>query len=188
MAVRAMDLFQAYSKDMLPKDQGYIVSSFFGDKSVYSIYEVVSYSGVKSIYATEEGLTFQTNGKKLHILIEPASYPFKAIEPYVRQADDKIPLRFSELDIIIAKNQSKIMVSKNPVESFGSFTILKPRGMNFSFVFYKLDDLFDSLGLFFEKSFNKEAGIPMVDAKKGSQRVIETMKSTMDFKGDYASE
>ncbi len=168
MAVRAMDLFEAYSKDMLPKDQGYIVSSFFGDTSVYSKYEIVSYSGVKSIYPTEDGLTFQTNGKKLHILIEPASYAFKAIEPYVRNAEDQIPLRFSELDILTAKNQSKIMVSKNPIESFGSFTILKPKGMNFSLVFYQMDGLFDSLGLFFEKTFNKEAGIAQADAKKGS--------------------
>lgn len=188
MAVKAMDLFDAYSKDMLPKDQGYIISSFFGEKSAYSIYEVVSYSGVKSIYATEDGLTFQTSGKKLHILIEPASYSFKAVEPYVRQAEDQIPLRFSELNILTAKNQSKIMISKKPIESFGSFTILKPKGLNFSIVFFNVDGLFDSLGLFFEKTFNKEAGIPQADARKGSQQVVSTMKAHMDFKGDYASE
>jgi hypothetical protein len=188
MAIKAMDLFDAYSKDMLPKDQGYIISSFFGDKSAYAIYEVVSYSGVKSIYATEDGLTFQTSGKKLHILIEPASYAFKAVEPYVRQAEEQIPLRFSELDILTAKNQTKLMVSQKPIESFGSFTILKPRGLNFSIVFFNLDDLYDSLGLFFEKTFNKEAGLPMADAKKGSQLVVSTMKNNMSFKGDYTSE
>jgi hypothetical protein len=188
MAVKAMDLFDAYSKDMLPKDQGYIISSFFGDKSAYSKYEVVSYSGVKSIYPTEEGLTFQTNGKKLHILIEPASYAFKAIEPYVRQADDQIPLRFSELDVLTAKNMSKVMVAKQPINSFGSFTILKPKGLNFSIVFFQLDDLYDSLGLFFEKTFNKEAGIPQADARKGSALVVSTMKAQMSFKGDYTSE
>ena len=72
MPVRALDLFEAYAQNQLPKDEGYIVSSFFHDHSAYSIYEVVSYSGVKSIYVTENGITFQTNGKKLHILIEPA--------------------------------------------------------------------------------------------------------------------
>ncbi len=183
-----MDLFEAYKKDMLPKDQGYIVSSFFGDKSAYSKYEVVSYSGVKSIYPTEDGLTFQTNGKKLHILIEPASYAFKAMEPYVRSAEDQIPLRFSELDILTAKNMSKVMVAKKPMESFGSFTILNPKGLNFSLVFYQMDDLYDSLGLFFEKTFNKEAGIPMADAKKSSQLVVTTMKTRMNFTSDYASE
>jgi hypothetical protein len=188
MAVKAMDLFEAYAKNMLPKDQGYVISSFFSNNSVYSKYEVVSYSGVKSIYATEDGLTFQTNGKKLHILIEPASYPFKAIEPYVRNVEDQIPLRFSELDILTAKNQSKMMIAKQPIMSFSSFTILKPKGMNFSLVFYRLDDLFDTLGMFFEKTLNKEAGIPMADAKKGSQKIVETLSTQMDFKGDYVSE
>ena len=93
-----MDLFEAYAQDKLPKDEGYIISSFFSNTSAYSRYEVVSYSGVKSIYLTEEGLTFQTNGKKLHILIEPPNYPHKAIEPYVRSSHEQIPLRFSELE------------------------------------------------------------------------------------------
>jgi hypothetical protein len=80
------------------------------------------------------------------------------------------------------------MVSKKPIECFGSFTILKPKGLNFSIVFFQLEDLYDSLGMFFEKTFNKEAGIPMADAKKGSQRVTSTMKTQMSFKGDYTSE
>lgn len=188
MAAKAMDLFDAFTKDMLPKDQGYIVSSFFSDNSAYSRYEIVSYSGVKSIYPTEEGLTFQTNGKKLHILIEPASYPHKAIEPYVRSAHDQIPLRFSELNIITAKNQSKIMIAKKPLLSFSSFTILKPTGINFALVFYHLDDIFDTLELFFEKTFNKEAGIPMADAKTGAKKALEVVRETMDFKGDFVSE
>jgi len=64
MASKAMDLFEAYAQDKLPKDEGYIVSSFFNPSSAYSKYEIVSYSGVKSIYLNEEGITFQTNGKK----------------------------------------------------------------------------------------------------------------------------
>jgi hypothetical protein len=188
MAVKAMDLFEAYAQDKLPKDQGYIISSFFSNNSTYSIYEIVSYSGVKSIYLTETGLTFQTNGKKLHILIEPASYPNKAMEPYVRSAQEQIPLRFNELEQIIAKNQSRIMIAKKPIDSFSSFTILKPSGVNFALVFYQLPDLFDSLRVFFEKTFNKEAGIPQVDARKGSQRVAEIVKGTMNFKGEYQAD
>jgi len=181
MASKAMDLFEAYTQDKLPKDQGYIVSSFFSHNSAYSKYEIVSYSGVKSIYLTEEGLTFQTNGKKLHILIEPPNYPNKAIEPYVRTMVDQIPLRFNELDQIITKNQIRIMVAKKPLDSFSSFTILKPTGINFSLVFYHLPDVYATLALFFEKTFNKEAGVPMVDSKKAAAKVIETIKATMGF-------
>jgi hypothetical protein len=187
MALKAMDLFEAYAQDKLPKGEGYIVSSFFNGNSAYSIYEVVSYSGVKSIYLTDTGLTFQTNGKKMHVLVEPASYPNKSVEPYVRINTEQIPLRFSELEQITAKNQSKIMLSKNPIVSFSSFTILKPAGINFALVFYQRPDLFDSLALFFEKTLNQEAGIPQLDAKKSAKRVAEIVKATMDFKGEYSS-
>jgi hypothetical protein len=187
MAIKAMDLFEAYAQDKLPKDEGYVISSFFNDNTAYSIYEVVSYSGVKTIYLTETGLTFQTNGRKLHILIEPASYPNKSIEPYVRSNTEQIPLRFSELEQITAKNQSKIMIARKPIDSFSSFTILKPTGVNFSLVFYRLPELFDTLALFFEKTFNQEAGIPQHDAKNGAKRAAEIIEQTMNFRSEFAS-
>jgi len=188
MASKAMDLFEAYAQDKLPKDQGYIVSSFFSVNSAYSKYEIVSYSGVKSIYVTEEGLTFQTNGKKLHVLIEPPNYPHKAIEPYVRETADQIPLRFNELDQLKAKNQTRIMIAKTPLDSFSSFTILKPTGINFALVFYNLPDLYDTLSIFFEKTYNKEAGVPMADAKKAAKKTVETVRNTMNFKGEFSQE
>jgi hypothetical protein len=185
MPVRALDLFEAYTQNKLPKDEGYIVSSFFHGNTAYSIYEIVSYSGVKTIYLTETGLTFQTNGNKLHVLVEPASYPNKSVEPYVRTEREQIPLRFSELEILTAKNQSKIMIAKQPMMSFSSFTILKPSGINFSLVFYRLPDLYDSLALFFEKTLNKEAGIPQLDARKGSKKIAEVIETKMNFKSEY---
>jgi hypothetical protein len=186
MAVKAMDLFEAFKQDKLPRDQGYIVSSFFSDTSAYSIYEVVSYSGVKEIHPTESGLVFQTNGKKLHVLVEPATYPKKAVEPVNRTDAEKIPLRFSELDEITAKNESRIYIAKKPVECFSSFTILKPTGVNFALVFYNLPDIYESLASFFEKTLNKEAQIPQADAKKTAKKVVETVSKVMNFKGEYS--
>jgi hypothetical protein len=186
MSVKAMDLFEAFAQDKLPKDQGYIVSSFFSNKSAYSIYEIVSYSGVKAIYPSSAGLEFQTNGKKLHILIEPASYPQKATEPYLRNNTEQIPKRFAELDILTSKNQSKVMIAQAPIDSFSSFTVLKPTGVNFALVFYNLPDLYTTLSLFFEKTFNKEAAIPQADAKKSAKKVADTVEKVLNFKGDFA--
>jgi hypothetical protein len=185
MAVKAMDLFDAFNQNQLPKDEGYVISSFFSDNTAYSIYEIVSYSGVKTIYRSDTGLTFQTNGKKLHILVEPASYPNKFVEPYVRSNTEQIPLRFSELEQFTAKNQSKIMIARQPIDSFSSFTILKPSGMNFALVFYKLPDLFNTLRIFFEKTFNREAGIPQADAQKCAQRVTEILRAAMSFRVEF---
>lgn len=176
-----MDLFDAYTKNKLPSDLGFIVSSFFSSNTAYSRYEVVSYNNVKSIYPAEEGLTFQTDGKKLHILVEPANYPKKGEEPFVRSSDEQIPHRFSELDVHTCKNQTKIYTGKDAVMSYTSFTIMKPTGLNFAFVFYSLPDVYDSLALFFEKTLNKEAGVPLSDAKKVAKALGIKIKNRMSW-------
>jgi hypothetical protein len=185
--VKAMDLFDAYNKDMLPKDEAYIVSSFINGNTGYSIYEVISYSGVKAIYPEGEGLTFQSSGKKMHILIEPASYPQKPIEPYLREKADQIPLRFKELDVITAKNQTKIYIAKKPIESLSSFTVARPTGMNITFLFYDNSDIYDTLGKFFEQTFNKDAAVPQADAKKAAKAVVNVVEKLMAFKSDFGS-
>ncbi len=176
MDVKALDLFQAYSENKLPKEGGYIVSSFFNTRSKYSKYEIVAYNGVKTIYLTEEGLTFQTDGNKVFVLSEPAIYSKKYIEPFRRDTEHQIPHRFSELEIVTAKNQTRVMISKKPIITYSSFTILKPTGVNFSLVFYKRDDIFDNLSYFFTETLNKEAGVPKSDAREASSKIIEVVK------------
>ena len=179
--VKALDLFQAYNEDKLPREGGYIVSSFFNPRSKYSKYEIVAYNGVKTIYLTKDGLTFQTDGNKVFVLSEPAIYSKKFIEPFRRDTEHQIPHRFSELEIIKAKNQTRVMVSKNPIITYSSFTILRPTGVNFSLVFYKMDDIFTSLDYFFTETLNKEAGVPKSDARTASGKIIEVIKSFSIF-------
>ena len=187
MAVKAMDLFEAFNNEKLPKDQAYIVSSFINGNTGYSIYEIISYSGVKAIYPEGDGLTFQSSGKKMHVLIEPPSYPNKAIEPYLRDKVDQIPLRFKELDVHVTKNQSKIYTAKKPIESLSSFTVAKPTGLNITFLFYELPDIYDTLSKFFEQSYNKDAGIPQIDARRVAKDTVNVIQKQMAFKSDFAS-
>lgn len=176
MSTKALDLFQAYSQEKLPQEGGYIVSSFLDDNTPYSIYEVVAYNGVKSLYLSEEGLTFQTDGNKLFVLSEPPAYHKKHLEPVARDSREQIPHRFSELDIFIAKNQTKVMVSKVPIITYSAFTILSPSGINFSFIFYNLPDVMDTIRFFFEKTLINESRVPKDDAQKVSLRIIEGLK------------
>lgn len=166
MSVKALDLFQAFNDNALPTTGGYIVSSFFDVHSKYARYEIVSYSGVKNIFQSEDGLTFQSDGKKIYILAEPPTYPKKFIEPYVRDKAELIPHRFSELHIQVAHNQTKVMFSKEPVNSYSSFTILRPTSINFALVFFPAPDLAQTMTLFFSKTLNREAGVPQADAEK----------------------
>ena len=187
MAVKAMDLFEAYAQNKLPKDKAYIVSSFINGNTGYTIYEVISYSAVKAIYLEATGLTFQSSGKKMHILIEPASFPQKAIEPYLRDKEHQIPLRFKELSLITCKNQIKIYMAKKPIESLSSFTVAKPVGFNISFVFYMAEDLYKTMAKFFEQTFNKDAGVPLTDAKKAADETVEVIENLMAFKSDFGA-
>ncbi len=176
MATNALDLFQAYGQNKLPKEGGYIVSSFLDENSAYSKYEVVAYNAVKSIYLAEEGLTFQTDGNKLFVLCEPPNYAQKHLEPFRRQSREQIPHRFAELDIHTARNQTKVMVSKDPILTYGSFTILKPAGVNFSFIFYNNPQVLETIRMFFETTLNKEANIPHDDAMKAAALVESGLK------------
>jgi hypothetical protein len=183
--IKYRNLFDAYIQGKLPFAHGYIVSSFFSPTSAYSIYEIVSYAGVKEIFMTETGLQFITGGKKLFILIEPDTYHFKPVEPVSRAEGERIPKRFNELETIIAKNQSRIMVAKEPNETYGSFTILRPQGINFSIVFYQMPNVYDSLAAFFEDSFNRQRKIPQSDARKAAALVVSTLKKSMSFEGEF---
>ncbi len=68
------------------------------------------------------------------------------------------------------------MVSKQPLMTYGSFTILKPSGINFSFIFYNLPDVFDSIAKFFAATLNKEAAVPKSEAEKAAKLVVEGLK------------
>ena len=184
--VKYRDLFEAFKQGKLPFAQGYIVSSFFSATSAYSIYEIVSYAGVKEIFPSGDGLQFVTGGKKLHVLVQPDTYHFKPVEPVSRAEGERIPKRFNELDEIVTKNQSRIYVSKEPIETYGSFTILKPQGINFAVVFYQMDDVYESMEKFFEISLNQQRKIPQSDAKKVAAKIVEVLKKGMGFEGEYS--
>ncbi|WP_461255944.1 zinc ribbon domain-containing protein [Treponema sp. R80B11-R83G3] len=179
------NLFDAYKQGKLPFAQGYIVSSFFSETSYYSIYEIVSYAGIKEIFMTETGLQFITGGKKLYILVEPDTYQVKFQEPVSRADGERIPKRFNELEIITARNQTKIMIAKEPNESFGSFTILTPTGSNFAVVFYQSPNIYKVLAEFFTESLNRQRRVPEHDARGAANKITEILMKHMSFEGEY---
>jgi hypothetical protein len=183
--VKFRNLFDAFKEGKLPREHGYIVSSFFRETTAYAIYEIVSYAGVKEIYPTEHGLQFVAGGKKLYVLIENATYNHKPVEPVSRAQGDSIPKRFSELEKITAHNQTIIFVAKEPDELNSSFTVLKPNLMNFAIVFYQMPEIYDSLTSFFERSLNLDRKIPQADAKKASKLIVDIIRKSMGFEGAF---
>ena len=168
-----MELYEAYEKNMLPREEGYVISAFYLPDSPYSILEVISYSEVKNFFASNDSLTFQSNGKKIYILVEPSSYNHKSQEPYVRPSKYQIPLRFNDLNIYTCKNQYKVMYNKEPQMMMTSFTVLKPTGHNFSLIVFQQDDIQKTLAKLFQSALHNESNVPLNDSKVISEDLAE---------------
>ena len=174
--VKAIDLLKAYSEGKLPQEGGYIVTSFFQENSTYAKYEIVAYNGLKGLFLSEEGLTFQTDANKLFVLAEPETYDRKQLEPFSRDGQHQIPHSFSEVEQITANNMTRIMLSKQPIIAYYAFTICKPTTLNFSILFYNLPDVFDSIAAHFEKTLTADANVPAGDAAAAARRIIAGLK------------
>ena len=174
------DLFKAYMANELPTEGGLIVTSLFDEETTYTKYEVTSYNNVKDIYRNDEGIVFQADGYKQFVIVEPASYNRKHMEPAMRDGGHAIPYRFKEVDTYVTKRQDKIMVGKEPVVTYTSFTILQPKGENFAYILYRTDDLLKTVEAFFAKSMWQDARVPKIDAEKVGKAIAQTLKKIVE--------
>jgi hypothetical protein len=173
---KAIDLFHAYSQNIISREGACIVSSLFDPDSGYAKYEFVAYKKLQAVYLSAAGLSLQTDGNKLYILVEPADYAQKAVEPFKRTKDKQIPHRFSELEIFTTRKRSRIMVSKKPVMVYSSFTVPKPANDDFAFLFYNLPDVLDSIASFLTKTMVKENGLNKEEAAKVVPLILRSLK------------
>lgn len=180
---KAQPLLNAYLGEQIPEGGGFIVSAFFEGGSSYAIYEVTAYRNVKDIFRTADGITFKTDGNRTHMLIEPASYSKKHIEPVNREAGKSIPYRFNEVTLISGKKNEKIMVAKEPMMLYSSFTILEKNADYFSFVFEPTEDVYIAIKTFIAESLNKDCGLPKTDAAEAAAVFLETIKKFTIWNG-----
>ncbi|MBU8914272.1 MAG: hypothetical protein KOO61_09645 [Spirochaetales bacterium] len=174
--IRIKELFEAYQASELPTDGGLIVTSMFDTSTTYTKYEVTSYANVKDLYRNDDGLVFQADGYRQFVVVEPASYNKKHIEPAMRDSGHSIPYRFSEVDTFVSKRQDRIIVGKEPVITYGSFTILHPVGENFAYMIYKTEDLMSAIEAFFAKTIWQDARVPKLDAEKAAKHIAATIE------------
>jgi hypothetical protein len=154
-------------------DGGYIISSFFDQKSSYTRYEVIAYNNVKDIYNTDDGIVFKADGRKIYVLVEPVSYTLKQTDPCYRDDAHKIPYRFKELTEYRTKRQDRIYIAKEPVETYTAFTVLNESGMNNSYICYPTADVAALMDKYFQQALFQNSHVPRSDAKKVSEIIIE---------------
>ena len=168
---KIMDLFEAYTNEELPREGGFIITEHLDDSSRYARYEVISYGNVKDIYLVEDGIMFQADGRKIFVLFEPLNYSSKHVEPAYRDDAHRIPYRLKELEVIATKRQEKIMVAKEPVETYTAFTIANDTGLNTSYVVYRDESTPRTILGFFEQSFWKTLNNTRTDAKNACEAI-----------------
>lgn len=176
---KILDLFEAYSSGELPREGGFVITELLDDSSRYAIYEVISYGNVKSIYNIDEGIMFQADGRKLYVLFEPLNYSAKHVEPAYRDDSHRIPYRYKELEIFSTKRQEKLMIAKEPVETYTSFTIANETGLNTSYVVYKDESSSRTILGFFEQSLWKTLSITRSDARKACEIIAVPLEKVM---------
>lgn len=174
---KAMSLLKAYTTNQLPFEGGFIISSFFSHKSIYTIYEITAYKNVKDIFQSPEGLNFKTDGNRTHLLVEPPTYNKKFDEPVHRENGKSIPYRFDECTIISGKRQERFMIPQNPVILYNSFTILKSAGDNFSYIFFATDDVYLAMTKFVADSLYNDCGVRKNDSEEVAEKLLETIKN-----------
>lgn len=173
---KATSLLKAYMSESIPPNGGFIVSAFFQSGSAYSIYEITAYRNVKDIYRTNEGLTFKTDGNRTHLLVEPASFIKKYVEPVNRETGLSIPYRFNEMELLKGKKSEKIMVPYEPMMLYSSFTVLERDKDYFAFIFHPTQDVYIALRKFMADSLYNDANLSKNDAMEAAKLILETVK------------
>jgi hypothetical protein len=173
---KAISLLKAYQSESIPTHGGFIITSNFDNDSVYSIFEITAFSGLKDIYQTGNTFNFKTDGDRMHILVEPPIYSGKSVEPSLREDGRSIPYRFYELTVLTGKKQEKIMISKEPVRLHSYFTVQNSKGQNFSYLFYPTEDVYVAIKKFIADTLYNDSNIEKTDAIEASKVALETIK------------
>jgi len=177
----ATSLIKAYMTETIPPDGGFIITAFFTAGSGYAIYEITAYRNVKDIFRTGEGVTFKTDGNRTHILVEPASFTKKYVEPVNREAGSSIPYRFNEMTIIPGPKSEKIMVPEKPISLYSSFTILEKQSDYFSYIFFPTNDVYVAMKKFIADSLYNDCNLGLSVSKEVSVKALETIKKFTIF-------
>ena len=138
MALKWIDLFEGLMKEAIPFDEnGYIVKATFDtEASNYAVIELIAFKNVKNMNMSDKSVTFYSDGYKVFVAYEPATYRFRFQEPYLRDGIYQFPVRFNEVEALELPKHDKIFISKEPYMSQGSFNVDRPTGGNITYYIY----------------------------------------------------
>ena len=157
-----VDLFDALSREEIPGgDTGFIVTVHFYEETRYAVWEFTPFRTVKNIWRTEDqGVAWSAEGERIYVLYEPATYSNKFEEPSLREGQGRVPLRFSELDIVKLPNNDRILINRDPFFSSGSVSLQKPAAGDFALYIYDRGGLEHNVGEFLMQMLRDDFRVP----------------------------
>ena len=93
-----------------------------------------------------------------------------------RDTGRSIPYRFDDCTSVTGKKQERILVPKEPVNLYSSFTILQSQGDNFSYLFFPTPDVYAAIKKFIGDSLYNDCNLAKDDAAEVSQLFLDTIK------------
>lgn len=181
---KATSLVKAYLSGTIPESGGFVISAVFDSGSIYSIYECTAYRNVKDVTRTPDGMVFVSDGNRTHILVEPAIYPQKHIEPVNREEGRSVPYRFNEMKIISTKKSEKIMIALEPHLLYNSFTIMEKQKDFFAYIFYPTEDVYTAIKRFMADSLYNDCNFSKQDSLGAASAFLDTIKKFSIWKSE----
>ena len=145
---------------------------------------MVSYSGIKSIQELDDGLKFNSSGRKIVGLIEPVNYPNKHQEPAFRstRTTEHIPFRLAECETFLTSdNKFRVLLPNKPIECLDSFTIEYPKKGDVSVIYFIFHDDIDGVILPYissnlEMILKRVVNVQSLEAKRIARGFINNVR------------
>jgi hypothetical protein len=182
---RATSLLKAFNEHAIPHDGAIIISSIFDSASIYSIYEITLLGSVEKMDRSGEGILFTADAMRVYVLVEPADCAETTVEPPMRGEGRSIPLRFGQLRVIGGKRGERVLVSREPLKVESPFRAGLATGDNFSFIFYRTDDLTPAIRKFMADVLYNDSGLDRDDAIGAARALMETMGKLVPGENDW---
>ena len=177
---KPQSLFRLYQASRIPTEKGFIITSNYDPEGgMYTVLELISYANVKEIISDGESLTFRSDGYKLYIIVEPASYIKRQVEPVFRDQGKSVPYRFNEMMIFKDSKNNRIMVGEQPIVTLTSFSIDSPEGDNFSVYIHRDLQVRKTMKTFLTQIFNKDLSLFLDISRQASNFATEIMVRTI---------
>ncbi len=170
---RATSLLKAFINKSIPSEGAIIISSHFDPASLYSIYEITAFAGAASPSRGPEGFSFPLEGERLYVLAEPPGCEDSTVGPRDRGEGRSIPLEFGGLFQVEGKDGGRILVSRRPLRIGPPFTVANAGGEDFSFLFYRTDDIGEAIRAFIADVLYNDSGAGKDEALKAAELVFE---------------